>query len=174
MYLILFALIVFFVAIVVAKKLHDDRSDSDVPTDSVPKYNYSLYQKKKYLFDTNSEFYFFCMVNKILDGKYYVFPQINYSHLISIDRASHYEQRRYRSHIERKSADFVICDKQTCVPLLVIDIDGNVHNREENKIKDEEIDSILNKIRLPIIRIKNSEVENRELIRSKILEKLKP
>ncbi len=103
----------------------------------------------------------------------YIFPQVNYSHLIQNRTGSHYEDRRYRSHIERKSADFVVCDKKTCVPCLVIDIDGSVHNRLDIHEKDAEINQILNAIGLPILRLTNEDSRDRELVKNKVFGMIK-
>ncbi len=133
-----------------------------------PSYDLNIYKKKQYLFDTSSEFLFFNIVTEIIGADYYVFPQINYSHIIATRSGSSYENRRYRSHIEKKSADFVVCDKKTCMPLLVIDLDGSVHDRPDIHEKDVEIDEILKAINLPILRLTNEESKDRELVKEKI------
>ena len=101
-----------------------------------------------------------------------IFPEVNYSHIISIKKQSDYEMRRYRSHIERKSADFVICDKDNCIPLLVIDIDGEIHNRSDRKKKDKEIDDVLHSIGLPIIRFTNEQSRDKEFVKTRVLKML--
>jgi hypothetical protein len=138
-----------------------------------PEYDLQLYQKKSFLFDTTSEFRFFSVLRDIVGPDYCVFPQINYSHLVIPNSGSFYQDRKYRSHIERKSADFVICDKQTYVPRLVVDLDGGIHNRPDIQAKDAEIDSILRAVGLPIIRITNDEIENVVNVKNRILAVLK-
>ena len=150
------------------KPLVENKFDASVFLRAQPNYDLNIYKKKQYLFDTSSEFRFFNMVTEMIGTDYYVFPQINYSHIIATKSGSFYENRRYRSHIERKSADFVVCDKKTCIPLLVIDLDGSMHDRPDIHEKDVEIDEILKAINLPILRLTNEESKDRELVKEKI------
>jgi very-short-patch-repair endonuclease len=138
-----------------------------------PSYDLGKYVKKSFLFDTVSEFHFFFTINDMIGADYCIFPQVNYSHLVESRAGNFYENRRLRSHIERKSADFVICDKKTCVPRLVIDLDGSVHNRSDIHEKDTEIDEILRAIGLPILRLSNKESTDKELVKSKVFGFLK-
>src|SRR3989338_3108718 len=71
----------------------------------------SPYQKKKYLFDTTSEFNLYKILLELYGDRYHIFPQINYSHVVDVKKIDWPEERRYRSRIDRKSADFVLCDK---------------------------------------------------------------
>ena len=138
-----------------------------------PTYNLEQYIKKPFLFDTVSEFHFLPLLTDLVGTDYYVFPQVNYSHLVEARAGNYYENRRLRSHIERKSADFVICDKKTCVPRLVIDLDGSVHTRSDIHEKDTEIDEVLKTVGLPILRLSNKESTDKELVKSKVLGLLK-
>ena len=138
-----------------------------------PDYILSSYSKKPFLFDTSSEFVFFSLLSDVVGSDYHIFPQINYSHLMSINAGSHFEDRRYRSHIERKSADFVVCDKKTCVPRLIINLDGSVHYRPYIHNKDTEINEILDVIGLPILRLSNEEAKDRDLVKTRILSLLR-
>jgi very-short-patch-repair endonuclease len=136
-------------------------------------YDLGKYAKKPFLFDTVSEFHFFFTLNDMLGADYCIFPQVNYSHLVEARAGNPYENRRLRSHIERKSADFVICDKKTCVPRLVIDLDGSVHGRSDIHEKDTEIDEVLKTVGLPILRLSNKESTDKELVKSKVFSLLK-
>jgi very-short-patch-repair endonuclease len=138
-----------------------------------PEYDLSRYNKKPFLFDTVSEFRFFSVLTDLVGADYHVFPQVNYSHLIVPHTRSSFEDRRYRSHIERKSADFVVCDKKTCVPCLVVDLDGAVHKQLDVHRKDLEIDVILQAAGLPILRLSNEEALDKELVSEKVMEMLR-
>jgi len=140
---------------------------------ATPAYDLGEYGKKPFLFDTAAEFHFFPVLEELVGGDYRVFPQVNYSHLIVPRTGSWNGDRRYRSHIERKSADFVVCDRKTCVPRLVIDLDGGVHRRPNVHEKDMEIDAVLRAAGLPILRLTNEEAGDRELVKTKVLELLK-
>lgn len=103
--------------------------------------------------------------------KYFIFPQVNYSHLIQPRKTTWEEERKYRSRIDRKSADFVICDKEKIVPLLIIELDGSVHNFKSKQARDEFIDELTKIVDLPIIHIKTNNVD-KEFIKNEISKKL--
>jgi len=124
-----------------------------------PAEDLSPYLKKKYLFDTTSEFNLYKLLLELYGDKYHIFPQINYSHVVDVKKMDWREERRYRSRIDRKSADFVLCDKERVVPQLIIELDGSVHNFASKQKRDEFIDDITKVVGLPILHLKTSEVE---------------
>ena len=98
------------------------------------------------------------MLVELFGDKYFIFTQVNYSHLIQPKKMSWKEERRYRSRIDRKSADFVLCDKEKVIPILIIELDGSVHNTRSKRSRDEFIDEITKIADLPILHIKNSDL----------------
>ena len=129
------------------------------------------YEKKPYLFDTNSEFNLYKTLLELYSDKYYIFPQINYNHLIQPKKSTWTEERKYRSKIDRKSADFVFCDKERIVPKLVIELDGYVHNFKNKQARDQFIDDITGIADLPILHLKTNNLD-RDYIKSNIDGKL--
>lgn len=130
------------------------------------------YEKKPYLFDANSEFNLYKMLVELYGDKYYIFPQINYSHLIQPKKSSFEEERKHRSKIDRKSADFVFCDKEKIIPQLIIELDGYVHNFKSKQARDQFIDEITGIVDLPILHLKTNNLD-KEFVKNKIDEKLK-
>lgn len=135
------------------------------------KTGFSVYQKKKFLFDTPSEFHMYKMLLELFGDKYFIFPQVNYSHLIEPKKSTFIEERKYRSRIDRKSADFVFCDKETMVPVLVIELDGYVHDFKDKRARDEFINEITQVVDLPMLHIKTVDV-SKEFVKKEIEGKL--
>lgn len=133
---------------------------------------FSAYKKKKYLFDTTTEFNLYKALLEIFGDEYFIFPQINYSHLIEPRKATWKEERKYRSRIDRKSADFVFCDKQQVIPMLVIELDGSVHDFRGKKARDKFINELMETVDLPILHLKVGDI-NREFIEMEIRQALK-
>jgi len=158
---------------VIAYRIFGNAHLSNIEGPTKHTYDLNEYAKKPYLFDTVAEFHFFSVLEEVVGSGYRVFPQVNYSHLIVPRTGSWNGDRRYRSHIERKSADFVVCDRTTCVPRLIIDLDGSVHLRPDVQIKDREIDEILRVAGLAILRLTNEEATNRESVKAKVSAMLK-
>jgi len=130
----------------------------------------SVYERKPYLFDTTSEFTLYKALLELFGDKYFIFPQVNYSHLIQPQKTTWEEERRHRSRIDRKSADFVLCDKERIVPKLIIELDGGVHNFKSKRARDEFIDELTKIVDLPILHLRNGNLD-REFIRSEINKK---
>ncbi len=132
----------------------------------------SAYIKKSSLFDTKTEFELFKILLELYSDKFYIFPQVGYIHLVQVRKdLTRYEQIRYRNSIDRKSADFVLCDKEQVVPQLVIELDGSSHDWSKRKDRDGFIDEIMRSINLPILHIKTANMD-REFIKSEVEKKL--
>ncbi len=131
----------------------------------------SVYKRKNFLFDTVSELDLYKMLLGLFGDKYHVFAQVNYSHLIEVKPMSYSEQRKYRSSIDRKSADFVLCDKEHVIPKLIIELDGSVHNFKSKQARDEFINNLTKVVDLPILHIKNNEM-SKDFVESEVNNKL--
>lgn len=132
----------------------------------------SVYEKKPFLFDAVSELNLYKMLLELYGNEYRIFTQVNYSHLIEPRKNfSWAEKQKYRSRIDRKSADFVLCDKEKVVPQLIIELDGYVHNFKSKQARDEFINDLTNIVDLPILHIKTTDL-NRDFVKSEIDKKL--
>ena len=131
----------------------------------------SVYERKPYLFDTTSEFNLYKILLELFGDKYYIFPQVNYSHLIQPKKTKWEEERKYRSRIDRKSADFVFCDKGRIIPKLIIELDGYAHKFKSKEARDEFIDELTKIVDLPILHLKTGDFD-REFIKIEIIKKL--
>jgi very-short-patch-repair endonuclease len=129
------------------------------------------YEKKPFLFDNVSELKLYKILLELYGDKYHIFTQVNYSHLIQPKKNTWSEQRRERSRIDRKSADFVLCDREHVIPLLVIELDGSSHNLPSKMQRDAFIDDIMAAINFPILHIKSYNLD-KELIKIQIDNKL--
>lgn len=83
--------------------------------------------------------------------------------------------REYKITFNRqKPIDNYIVDFYCAKLKLVIEIDGEIHNREYNIKYDKERDELLRKYDLTVLRIKNKEIENNlRNIYNKLEERLK-
>ncbi len=131
----------------------------------------SVYERKPFLFDTVSEFNLYKILLELYGDAYHIFPQVNYSHLIQPKKSTWEEERRHRSRIDRKSADFVFCDKERVVPKLIIELDGSVHNFKSKQARDAFINDLTKLVDLPILHIKTGSFD-KEFIRDEINKKL--
>lgn len=118
------------------------------PVQTLPiEYHY----KRKDLIMTQAETRFFQILTEAIGDGYYVFPQV---HLSSILEHRIHGQNWWAAfhHINRKSVDFVICDKKTVRPLAAIELDDWSHNLDHRKDRDREVERIFEGAQLPLIR----------------------
>lgn len=136
------------------------------------KVDFSVYQRKPFLFDANSEFNLYKVLLELFGNEYFIFPQVNYSHLIETRKTNWQDERKYRSRIDRKSADFVFCDKERIVPKLIIELDGSVHNFKNKQARDEFINELTKIVDLPLLHLKPGNL-TKEFIKSEVEKKLR-
>jgi very-short-patch-repair endonuclease len=118
------------------------------------------------MFDAASEFYLYKDLVEMFGEKYYIFPQVGYSHLMKV-KDSVLKDWGHRSRIDKKTADFVVCDKDRVVPKLVIELDGPVHGYKDRQARDNFIDDAAKSIGLPILHIRTG--SSKEFVRSEII-----
>lgn len=98
----------------------------------------------------------------------YVFPQV---HLITLldHKIKGQSWRGAFRHIDEKSVDFVICDKNYIKPLLAIELDDRTHSYESRMLRDEEVNHILQDAQLPLLRFENHGNFKKDDIKNRIL-----
>lgn len=130
--------------------------------------NLSNYIKRQFLFDTKSEFELFKLLVELFGDKYYVFPQVHYNHIIEARKGLEFSERmHYWNKINRKSADFVLCEKVQVTAQLVIELDGSSHEWEKRKERDVFINELMSVIGLKILHLKTSDL-NKEFIKNQV------
>lgn len=96
--------------------------------------------------------------------KFHIFPQV---HLSSIFDHKIKGQNWWGafSHINRKSIDFLFCDKAYIKPILGIELDDSSHNRLDRIERDKEVVSIFQTSGLPLLRFENhGKFDHQEII----------
>ena len=132
----------------------------------INKTNTYSYHKKTFLL-TKPEHDFYKVLESLLDNKYYIFPQTHLSSLLN-HKIVGQSWKGALSHIDRKSVDYVICDKTYLSPLLVIELDDASHSRNDRRDRDKEVERIFEYSNLSLIRIPYAEIANVEKIKSLI------
>lgn len=115
------------------------------------KYQYKL----KDLVMTHPEFQFFRLLQTVLQNRYDIFPQIHLDAILDykINGQSWFGAGQ---HINQKSVDFLLCDKDSGKLILAIELDDRSHEREDRIMRDAEVERIFKNINLPLLRVKNN------------------
>lgn len=105
----------------------------------------------------------------------YVMAQVRLADIVGIKKCKSWQS--WFNKINRKSVDFVICDKSFAV-LACIELDGKTHAQEERQKADENKDEALKAAGIPIIRIEASKLPSTEeikiLLENAVLHKKSP
>lgn len=127
------------------------------------------YKRKDFLMTPTERRCFDALVSVVRD-RYYVFPQVHLDELVEPEK---YSGRRIFSfrHINQKSVDFVLCDKEMR-PLLAIELNDWTHELRKRKLADYEKERIFSEAGLPLLSLAPREnFDQRELV-SRVKEKL--
>ncbi len=118
-------------------------------------------EKMYYLKDklmTDNEFKLFNYTKNFLNKDYILLPQVNLQAIIDT------YQNSYRNDELFRNIDYVIFDK-SYTPLLAIELNDPSHYTNPEKItRDESVKSILEVVSLPLIIIKNEDLENLNML----------
>lgn len=122
------------------------------------------YIKKSFLL-TRAEHDFFSVLERVVGNRYYVFPQLTLDKIVLLDGKGSLKGG-YRNKINKKSADFVLFDKQDISPVLVIELDDHTHQRPERQERDGFVNRLLNHCGIPILHIRS--IPKEEELRTQI------
>lgn len=125
------------------------------------------YTRKEY-FMTRAEHTCYKALVDAVGDRYFIFAQVHLPTIVS-ERIKGQDWRASRAHINRKSVDFVLCDKEFISPKLAIELDDWSHSRSDRQKRDREVERILGQSDLPLLRITDTED-----LAQKISEKLEP
>lgn len=124
-------------------------------------YNYTA--KPSLMSPTEGEF--FVKLEKAVNERYYVFPQVHLSALLD-HKVKGQEWKYAFSHINGKSVDYVLCDKETLRPSYAIELDDYTHDHEDRKTRDIEVERMFKVAGLPLVRFRDKDVTSDEIIQT--------
>lgn len=128
------------------------------------------YTKKKY-FMTRAENEFYNALVTGVGNDFYIFAQVHLPTLLDHKVKGQNWQGAF-SHINRKSVDFVLCDKSYISPILAIELDDKSHLSEDRRERDGEVERILSEAGMPLIRVENHGKFDPNIIASSIRQKI--
>lgn len=130
-----------------------------------PRYFYS----RKNNIMTAAEWRFFEKLNRVVAGRYYVFPQIHLSSLLKNNTRGRYYKLAFQ-RINRRSVDFVLCDMQSARPVYAVELDDWSHDSAKRQARDSAVEDMLNQAGLPLVRFRKVDAMTDEDIANKFRE----
>lgn len=129
-----------------------------------PKYKYT----RKQFFLTRSERECYNMLVKAVGDEYCIFAQVHLGSILD-EKVRGQNWRAARAHIDRKSVDFLLCDKAYLSPKLAIELDDKTHERPDRQERDKIVERIFSETGLPLLRLENIQTLNAEDLKMKII-----
>jgi len=125
------------------------------------KYNY----KRKQFYMTKSENDFYQRLVRIFGDKYFIFPQVCLATILDEKVNDHKDHWAARNVINRKSVDYLICDKTYINPLVAIELDDWSHDRDNRKERDSLVEKIFIKANMPLVRYRDvRQMQDNEIV----------
>ena len=119
----------------------------------------------KSLMMTRTECEFFLKLDRVVSERYYVFSQVHLSAILD-HKIKGQDWRFAFRHINGKSVDFVLCDRVTLRPTYAIELDDVTHEQSDRRKRDIEVERIFKEANLPLVRFKNKDVSESEIIQA--------
>ena len=116
---------------------------------------------------TRAEDEFFLKLERAVDERYYVFPQVHLSSLLDHHVDGQDWGYAFR-HINGKSVDYVLCSRETLQPTYAIELDDYSHEKSDRRKRDKEVERIFEEANLPLVRFKNKNVSEQDIIQTLI------
>lgn len=111
---------------------------------------YTYTKKPKIM--TEHEYSFYKILNEAVGQNYYILAQAHLSAFLAENAKGRNRWAAFR-HVNGKSVDFLLCDKQTLEPLLAIELDDKTHEQSDRVLRDAEVENILASVHLPLLRM---------------------
>lgn len=106
-------------------------------------------------FLTPAEQDFFRLLEQIIQSQYYIFCQVNLLSLVSIAAKNRQDYWQHARKLRHKSIDFVLADKRTLEPVLLIELDDYSHQLAERRTRDNFVNQTLATAGFKFLRIEN-------------------
>jgi very-short-patch-repair endonuclease len=129
------------------------------------------YTRKRFLLTRAEHTCFEALVTAVGD-EYYIFAQVHLPTLLD-HKVYGQDWRAARAHIDRKSVDFVLCDKDYLSPQLAIELDDWSHELPERQERDQIVERIFSEAGLPLLRLQSSNIQDSEHLRKAIFAAVK-
>jgi very-short-patch-repair endonuclease len=102
---------------------------------------------------SQGEMAFYIKLRQAVEGRWSIFSKVRLADLLKV-KSTLSKTGTWQNKINQKHIDFVICDHETLVPKLVIELDDATHQRVDRKLRDEFVDAAFSSAKLQLVRVK--------------------
>lgn len=113
---------------------------------------YSYKRKENIMTDAEQSFY--KRLVEVAGDRYYVFPQMHLSSLLTNDTKGRYWKAAFQ-RINRTSVDYVLAHKETLKAAYAVELDDSTHDTAKRQARDAGVEKILTDANIPLLRFRN-------------------
>jgi hypothetical protein len=110
------------------------------------------YERQQYLF-SKAERSFYEVLTRIVGSDMQVFAKVRIADLVRV-RPGTENFHSYLNRITSKHVDYVLCDRRSLSPMLVVELDDSTHDRSDRSQRDHLVDLIFESAGLPILHVR--------------------
>ncbi len=113
-----------------------------------------VYKQKGTSLLNDGEKRFFDVLAQAVTPQMYICPKVRIADLVTmaIDKSDK-DYWPMLNKITQKHVDFVICDRATFNPLLIVELDGGSHNEKNRSLRDELVDNVFGDVNIPMLHV---------------------
>ena len=111
---------------------------------------------------------FFRKLLSAVGDTYIIIPRVNMWDIFLVLNPE--ENRNFSKNISEKRIDFLLCDRETMMPLVGVELDGQPNHIEKPPEQEIYIDDIFEAAKLPLVRIFLSNPDNPQDLRERLFE----
>jgi hypothetical protein len=108
------------------------------------------YDREEAVLSTTERFFYLALY-KAVQQRVHIFPKVRLIDIVKV-RPGVDKPQAYKNRIIQQHVDFVLCERDTFKPLLVIELDDASHRNPQRQERDYRKDRILEAAGLPILR----------------------
>lgn len=125
----------------------------DAILDKKKKQDFAYLKKDSLL--TEAEKSFYTVLQDVVGDSYLLFSQVSLLEILSVpDGLNRSDRYSALNKIQSKHIDFLLCEKETTRPLLVIELDDSSHLRSDRVARDGFLNEVFANAQLPFLRVK--------------------
>ena len=122
---------------------------------------------------TAAEQRFYEALDEAVDGRLMILSKVRVADLLSVTSESRSARYRVFRSIASKHVDFVLVEARDLRPLAAIELDDSTHRRRDRRKRDELLDDLFAKAKLPLLRFKTASTYNPRSIEARFEEALR-
>lgn len=100
-----------------------------------------------------AEHSFFLVLKSVVSELALVCPKVGLGDVFYAKSNDYSQYRTYTNKIDRKHVDFLLCNPKTVRPILGIELDDKSHQRADRQERDEFVENVFAKAKLPLLRV---------------------